>query len=113
MDEHMEKQTAQSDHDLLIELKVLVKNLREEISRHNDNVVTMMNNHDGRLRKIEDLIIKTDPENKILRYDRVAEEWDNFKVSWKIWVTVAGGILTFVAAIVSRWVNAFIDRVLR
>lgn len=108
-----QEQTQQSDHDLLIELKQIVVTLRDDVRTNAEDVKRVLNNHEQRIRTGEDLVMRINPEERIKRYDKVADEWDNFKVSWKIWLTIAGAVFTFVAAIIGRLINGFIDKLIK
>lgn len=96
---------SKNDHDVLIEVRtILVTSLNEmrnemrDLRRANE---TQNLEHDNRLRKLEDMALQLDPIKKHEKYDDVVTWTEEFRARWKVYATIAGGIIAFVSTIVS------------
>ena len=107
-----ENQFISSDHDTLIEIRTLVAELKHDINQLREETHAQLIEHDKRIRALEDQTTRIQPDEKIKKYDKIAEEWTDFKTRLKVYiafVTIFGGI---VGAIITQIIREYIVRTL-
>lgn len=95
----------QSDHDILIELRTIVQSLKEDIKAFADVTQKQLQDHESRIRGIEERNIKFDASSLVPKYDKMWEEWETLKSNWKLLSIIAGIIFTIVASVLARGLN--------
>ena len=105
-------QIVSSDHDTLIEIRTLVAELKHDINQLREGTHIQLIEHDKRIRTLEDQNTRLQPDEKVKKYDKVAEEWGDFKTRLKVYialVTLFGGV---VGAIITQIIREYIVRAL-
>lgn len=83
-----EKRDYGSDHDLLIALDTKVTILISDIKQMNGNLRTKINNHETRIRTIEDEHLSIDPQKQVKRIESLEAKVGGF---WRV-VGIASGV---------------------
>lgn len=98
-----------SDHDTLIEIRTLVSELKHDIKELQDGTHLRLLDHDKRIRTVEDLVIRTQPEQRIVRYDKVVHEWSDFQTRLKVYIGLLIALGGIVGAVASQLLRYWLD----
>lgn len=110
----MEKQMP--DHDILITLVETVKNnhvamldkiaqLKQDVSEIKDNVNLQITNHELRIKALEEVHNKVNPEVELKKLNDVYQWSHDFRITWKFIL----GVAIAVSSIISFFLGTILD----
>ncbi len=99
----------QSDHDTLIEIRTLVGELKKEVRELKDGTHSQLNEHEGRIRALEDAAIRIQPDRRMARYDKTVTEWDEFKTRLKIYIGLIVSLAGFLGALLNQVLRIWLE----
>lgn len=110
----MEKQTP--DHDILITLVETVKNnhaavldkisgVKSDVGEIKDNVNIQIANHELRIKSMEDLHNRVNPEVELKKLNEVYQWSHDFRITWKFVL----GVSLAVSSVVSFFLGTILD----
>lgn len=98
------KSTQQSsDHDLLITLNAKVDNLSIDMKQMGDGVSTKVSEHETRIRNIEAVHDKVDPQGSVKRINELERKVDRYLVI----ASAFGGAVVYVLSQLPNWLRLF------
>lgn len=104
------------DHDILIEVKTIVTHLEQELASDRKETWERMGTHDSRLRTIESLVERLQPMASHAKYDRMMQEWEEFKITRKaerrVYATIAAVVSTVLTLLLSPFSDWLFMRVI-
>jgi hypothetical protein len=95
-----------SDHDLLITLNTKVDNLAADMKVLGDGISQRVADHEGRIRTIEDVHNRVNPEGSVRRLDKLEKKVD----AYVLVASVAGGIISFVITQLPGWIELILQK---
>lgn len=90
-----------TDHDLLIEHSVLLREIKTEIQEMRDGNAAKLVDHESRIRKIEDLILSINLLERIKKGDELLGWLVDFRTRWKVYATIFGLVIGVVTSILT------------
>jgi hypothetical protein len=112
----MDKQTP--DHDILITLVETVKNnhtalldkisgVKSDVGEIKDNVNIQIANHELRLKSIEELHTRVNPEVELKKLNEVYQWSHDFRITWKFILGVAITVSSIISFVLGTILDVF------
>ena len=98
---------AQTDHDTLIRIETLLATLSEDVKRLSAGTNSTLLEHERRIRNIEDLIIRLQPDTKVAQYDATNAWVDNFKAKLAVYVAILAVVVGIITTAVAEYIKSF------
>lgn len=106
----MQEPWISSDHDTLIEIRTLVSELKHDITQLREGTHIQLIEHDKRIRTLEDQTLRLQPDEKIKKYDKLAEEWSDFKTRFKVYIALSSFFAGVVATLFTTLIRVYLGQ---
>jgi hypothetical protein len=106
----MQEHWVNSDHDTLIEIRTLVSELKHDISQLREGTHIQLIEHDKRIRTLEDQSTRNQPDEKIKKYDKVADEWNDFRTRLKVYIVLSSFFAGLIATALTTLLRIYLER---
>lgn len=94
------------DHDTLVRVEAKMDNLSADVKVMGDGIQAKLNDHELRVRKLEDLTISVQPLEQIKKLHEVEKKVDGLeRLQWL--VGIIGGLIVFVVTQLPNWFRIF------
>lgn len=104
-----------NDHDLLIENRVDVRDIKKDIKDIKDGISAQLNDHEGRIKKLETLVDQTNPLEKLKEFDTLQKQFIEQTLAAKFerrnWSVIGGVISALLVTLLEGLILHFVGKI--
>lgn len=106
----MQEPWISSDHDTLIEIRTLVSELKHDVNQLREGTHIQLIEHDKRIRALEDQSTRIQPDEKIKKYDKVADEWADFRTRLRVYIAISSFFAGLIATVLTTLLRVYLGQ---